>query len=90
MHPGEIAHDFWTTRRALDAVDNRPAFALHFDASHFVWQDLDPVAFLGTYPDRIWDFVPAGRRARGPACLKHFDLEPPAASFDASFSRRGD
>ena len=54
VHPSEIAYDFWTTRRALDAVGNRPAFGLNFDPSHFVWQDLDPVAFLGAYPDRIY------------------------------------
>src|SRR5712664_1880033 len=54
VHPSEIAYDFWTTRRALDAVGNRPAFGLNFDPSHFVWQDLDPVAFLAAYPDRIY------------------------------------
>ena len=40
--------------RALDAVGNRPAFGLNFDPSHFVWQDLDPVAFLGEFRDRIY------------------------------------
>ncbi len=50
VHPSEIAYDFWTTRQALDAVGNRPAFGLNFDPSHFVWQDLDPVAFLGRLP----------------------------------------
>jgi sugar phosphate isomerase/epimerase len=54
VHPSEIAYDFWTTRKALDAVGNRPAFGLNFDPSHFVWQDLDPVAFLDAYSDRIY------------------------------------
>ncbi|MBO0707036.1 MAG: sugar phosphate isomerase/epimerase [Candidatus Dormibacteraeota bacterium] len=54
VHPSEIAYDFWTTERALEAVDRRPAFGLNFDPSHFVWQDLDPVAFLLTYRDRIY------------------------------------
>jgi sugar phosphate isomerase/epimerase len=54
VHPSEIAYDFWTARRALDAVGNRPAFGLNFDPSHFVWQDLDPVAFLDTFQDRIY------------------------------------
>ncbi len=54
VHPSEIAYDFWTTERALDAVDRRTAFGLNFDPSHFVWQDLDPVAFLLTYRDRIY------------------------------------
>ena len=54
VHPSEIAYDFWTTERALQAVGHRPAFGLNFDPSHFVWQDLDPVAFLLTYRDRIY------------------------------------
>ncbi|MGH7920300.1 MAG: sugar phosphate isomerase/epimerase family protein, partial [Candidatus Dormibacteraceae bacterium] len=54
VHPSEIAYDFWTTERALQAVDHRPAFGLNFDPSHFVWQDLDPVAFLLAYRDRIY------------------------------------
>jgi sugar phosphate isomerase/epimerase len=152
VHPSEIAYDFWTTAKALEAVSGRAAFGLNFDPSHFVWQDLDPVAFLDEYQDRIyhvdckearkrldgrngrlgshlpwgdphrgWDFVSAGRgevkwedvfrmlnsigyqgpisvewedagmdRLRGAAealtYLRHFDLEPPAASFDAAFS----
>ena len=54
VHPSEIAYDFWTTKRALEAVGHRPAFGLNFDPSHFVWQDLDPVAFLDAYTDRIY------------------------------------
>ena len=54
VHPSEIAYDFWTAHRAMEAVDRRPAFGLNFDPSHFVWQDLDPVAFLGEFRDRIY------------------------------------
>lgn len=54
VHPSEIAYDYWTTERALDAVDRRPAFGLNFDPSHFVWQDLDPVGFLWDFRDRIY------------------------------------
>jgi sugar phosphate isomerase/epimerase len=54
VHPSEIAYDFWTTRRALDALGRRPGFGLNFDPSHFVWQDIDPVAFLWEYRDRIY------------------------------------
>src|ERR687890_1036614 len=53
VHPSEIAYDYWTTQRALDAVDRRPAFGLNFDPSHFVGQDLDPVGFLWDFRDRI-------------------------------------
>ncbi len=54
VHPSEIAYDYWTTQRALEAIDHRPAFGLNFDPSHFVWQDLDPVGFLSDYRDRIY------------------------------------
>ena len=54
VHPSEIAYDYWTTVRALEAVGHRPAFGLNFDPSHFVWQDLDPVGFLYDFRDRIY------------------------------------
>jgi sugar phosphate isomerase/epimerase len=54
VHPSEIAYDYWTTRRTLEAIGQRPAFGLNFDPSHFVWQDLDPIAFLRDYADRIY------------------------------------
>jgi sugar phosphate isomerase/epimerase len=54
VHPSEIAYDYWTTHRALEAIGRRPAFGLNFDPSHFVWQDLDPTGFLYDYRDRIY------------------------------------
>jgi sugar phosphate isomerase/epimerase len=54
VHPGEIAYDFWTTRRALDALGNRPAFGINYDPSHLYWQLLDPVAFVHEFKDRIY------------------------------------
>ena len=54
VHPSEIAYDYWTTKRALEAVDHRPAFGLNFDPSHFIWQDLNPVVFLADFADRIY------------------------------------
>ena len=54
VHPGEIAYDFWTTRRALDAIGNRPGFGINFDPSHLYWQMVDPVAFIYEFPDRIY------------------------------------
>ena len=54
VHPGEIAYDYWTTVRTLEAIGHRPAFGLNFDPSHFVWQDLDPVGFLYDFRDRIY------------------------------------
>jgi sugar phosphate isomerase/epimerase len=54
VHPSEIAYDYWTTKRTLEAIDHRPGFGLNFDPSHFVWQDLDPVGFLYDFADRIY------------------------------------
>jgi sugar phosphate isomerase/epimerase len=54
VHPSEIAYDYWTTKRTLEAIGHRPAFGLNFDPSHFVWQDLDPLTFLWDFQDRIY------------------------------------
>ena len=54
VHPSEIAYDYWTTKRTLEAIGHRPAFGLNWDPSHFVWQDLDPVDFICDFADRIY------------------------------------
>ncbi|MFF2369813.1 sugar phosphate isomerase/epimerase family protein [Agromyces sp. NPDC058110] len=54
VHPSEIAYDYWTTVRALEAIGHREAFGLNWDPSHMVWQDIDPVAFLWDFKDRIY------------------------------------
>ncbi|MDU0327542.1 sugar phosphate isomerase/epimerase family protein [Microbacterium sp. KSW2-21] len=53
VHPSEIAYDYWTATRALEAIGHRQAFGLNWDPSHMVWQDIDPVAFLWDFRDRI-------------------------------------
>jgi len=67
VHPTEIAYDYWTTVRTLEAIGHRPAFGLNFDPSHFVWQDLDPVGFLMDFSSRIYhvDCKDAKRRING-------------------------
>ncbi|TAH49220.1 MAG: sugar phosphate isomerase/epimerase [Chloroflexota bacterium] len=54
VHPTEIAYDYVTTRKALDAIDNRPEFGINFDPSHFTHQFLDPVAYLHEFKERIY------------------------------------
>jgi len=54
VHPSEIAYDYWTTKRALEAIGHREGFGLNFDPSHFMWQDLDPVGFLLEFKERIY------------------------------------
>ena len=54
VHPTEIAFDYWTTRRALDAIGNRKAFGINFDPSHLYWQFVDPVGFVVEYGEKIF------------------------------------
>jgi sugar phosphate isomerase/epimerase len=54
VHPTEIAYDFVTTRRTLDAIDGREGFGINLDPSHFAHQSLDPAAFAHEFADRIY------------------------------------
>jgi sugar phosphate isomerase/epimerase len=54
VHPTEIAYDFVTTRRTLEAIDRREGFGINFDPSHFAHQFLDPAAFVEEFADRIY------------------------------------
>jgi sugar phosphate isomerase/epimerase len=54
VHPTEIAYDIYTTQKTLAAVNNRPAFGINFDPSHFHHQFLDPVPFIEEFADRIY------------------------------------
>ena len=54
VHPTEIAYDFVTTRKALDAVGRREGFGINLDPSHFAHQFLDPAAFAAEFADRIY------------------------------------
>lgn len=54
VHPTEIAYDFVTTRKALDAIGNRPEFGINFDPSHFAHQFLDSAEFVLEFADRIY------------------------------------
>jgi len=54
VHPTEIAYDFVTTRKALDAIGNRPGFGINFDPSHLVPQLLDSATFIAEFADRIY------------------------------------
>jgi sugar phosphate isomerase/epimerase len=64
VHPTEIAYDFVTTRKALDAIEWREAFGINFDPSHFAHQFLDSAAFVGEFADRIYHFHVKDSRKR--------------------------
>ncbi|PPG18818.1 AP endonuclease [Rathayibacter sp. AY1E8] len=54
VHPSEIAYDYWTAKRTLEAIGHRASFGFNFDPSHFVWQQLDSVAFVLDFADHIF------------------------------------
>jgi sugar phosphate isomerase/epimerase len=54
VHPTEIAYDFVTTRKTLDAIGRRPGFGINFDPSHLAHQFLDSAAFIEEFADRIY------------------------------------
>ena len=54
VHPTEIAYDFVTTQKTLDALKHRPEFGINFDPSHLVPQFLDSAAFIETFAERIY------------------------------------
>ena len=54
VHPSEIAYDFWTAGRVLQAINHRPAFGFNFDPSHLYWQMTDPTEFVYEYGKYIF------------------------------------
>ncbi|MDR0814188.1 MAG: sugar phosphate isomerase/epimerase, partial [Bacteroidales bacterium] len=54
VHPTEIAFDTFSARRALEAVDNHPAFGFNYDPSHLGYQGVDYVDFIYEFSDRIF------------------------------------
>lgn len=54
VHPGEIAYDYWTSVRSLEAINHREAFGFNWDPSHMMWQNIDPVGFIVDFADRIY------------------------------------
>ncbi len=56
LHPGSDLFDGYTFERFLAEVDGHPAAGLNYDPSHFVLQQLDYLAFIDLYGDRIAGF----------------------------------
>jgi sugar phosphate isomerase/epimerase len=68
LHPGEDLHDGATFERFLHAVGNHPRANILYDPSHMVLQQLDYLAFLDLYHERVRafhvkdaEFRPSGR-----------------------------
>ncbi len=54
VHPGEIAFDYYSTKRLLEKFADRPEFGINFDPSHLVWQGINPAVFLESFIDRVY------------------------------------
>lgn len=52
--PAQIAYDFVTTEKTLDAIDHREEFGINFDPSHLVYQGLDPEIYVLDFAARIY------------------------------------
>jgi sugar phosphate isomerase/epimerase len=68
LHPGEDLFDGITFERFLDATDNHPRANILYDPSHFLLQQMDYLAFIDIYHERIKafhvkdaEFNPTGR-----------------------------
>ena len=56
LHPGEDLHDGITFEMFLEAVGNHPRANILYDPSHFILQQLDYLAFIDIYHERIRAF----------------------------------
>jgi sugar phosphate isomerase/epimerase len=56
LHPGEDLHDGVTFERFLATVDDHPRANILYDPSHMVLQQMDYLAFLDLYHERVRAF----------------------------------
>ena len=94
VHPTEIAFDIHSTRRALAAIKNHPAFGFNFDPSHLFWQGIDPVKFITAFPKKIFHvhMKDAAMQLDGEAGVlgSHLDLGDPRVGWMFRSLGRGD
>ncbi|MDR1953822.1 MAG: sugar phosphate isomerase/epimerase [Clostridiales Family XIII bacterium] len=68
VHPGEIAFDYYSTKKLLEKFKDYPEFGLNFDPSHLLWQGVTPHLFLQ-------DFLAEGR-------VYHVHMKDAAVTLD--------
>jgi sugar phosphate isomerase/epimerase len=54
VHPTEIAFDYYTAKRLLEAFSYRKTLGFNFDPSHLLWQGVRPELFVRDFADRIY------------------------------------
>ena len=93
VHPTEIAYDIVTAERALKALNDRENFGFNFDPSHLLWQGIDPVNFIETFPNRIFHVhmkdVMLRSDGRGSVLGSHLDFGDPRRGWDFRTVGRG-
>ncbi|MBC7236102.1 MAG: sugar phosphate isomerase/epimerase [Chloroflexi bacterium] len=93
VHPTEIAYDFWTTKRTLEAIGHREAFGINLDPSHLYWQMVDPVAFVYEFGAKIYHVhVKESIRVldgRNGILASHLDFGDPRRGWDFVSPGRG-
>lgn len=95
VHPSEIAYDFETSMRALEALGHREAFGFNWDPSHMMWQFIDPVTFITDFADRIYhvdckDTRMRPRNGRRGALGSHLPWGDPRRGWDFVSTGHGD
>ncbi|MGN7949701.1 sugar phosphate isomerase/epimerase family protein [Microbacterium sp. 22215] len=95
VHPSEIAYDYWTSARALEAVEHRDAFGFNWDPSHMLWQGVDPVSFITDFADKIYhvdckDTRLRSRDGRSGILSSHLPWGDPRRAWDFVSTGRGD
>lgn len=95
VHPSEIAYDYYTTHRALEAIGHREAFGINWDPSHMLWQNIDPVQFIWDFRDRIYhvdckDTKLRPRDGRRGVLGSHLPWADPRRGWDFVSTGRGD
>jgi sugar phosphate isomerase/epimerase len=54
VHPTEIAFDYYSFVKLLEAFDYRETLGMNFDPSHLLWQGMIPHLMIRALPDRVY------------------------------------
>jgi sugar phosphate isomerase/epimerase len=54
VHPTEIAFDYYSAQRLLEAFKGRKTLGFNFDPSHLAWQGMKPELFVRDFAERIY------------------------------------
>ena len=95
VHPSEIAYDYHSSIRTLEAIGHREAFGFNWDPSHMMWQNIDPVGFIWDFKERIYHVDCKDTRMRTPngragVLGSHLPWGDPRRGWDFVSTGRGD